>query len=228
MKYVLVTGASSSLGSEISKVFANNNYNVILGYYTNENKAIELMNEIKDNYGVSVKIEKIDITDEECVKNLFDMYNIEILINNASLSCDNYIEEKTYDEFMSVISVNLGGTYLMCKYAKSVKYIINISSRDGIDTYNPISLDYCSSKAGIINLSKNFSLLYEDKKIYCVCPGWINTDSVLEMNQEYLNEEMNRIGQKKLLEKQEVAYKIYSLINSEIESGSVIIIDEKK
>ena len=228
MKYVLVTGASSSLGSEIAKIFANNSYNIILGYHTNELKVIKLMNEIMDNYGVSVKVEKIDITDEECVKNLFSKYDIEILINNAALSCDNYIEDKSYIEFMKVVSVNLGGTYLMCKYADSTKYIINISSRDGIDTYNPISLDYSTSKAGIINLSKNLSLYYKDKKIYCVCPGWIDTDSVLNMNPEYLKLEMERIGQKVLLNKEMVAYKIYSLINSNIESGSVVIIDEER
>ena len=228
MKYVLITGASSSLGSEISKVFANNNYNVILGYYNNENRVIGLMNEIKDNYGVKVCLEKIDITNEECVKNLFSRYDIEILINNAALSCDNYIEDKAYDEFVKVVSVNLGGTYLMCKYAKGAKYIINISSRDGIDTYSPISLDYSSSKAGIINLSKNLSLCYPDKKIYCVCPGWINTDSVLVMNQDYLKNEMDRIGQKKLLDKSDVAYQIYSLVDSSVVSGSVVIIDEER
>ena len=117
---------------------------------------------------------------------LFNDYDIEILINNAAKSLDNYIEDKSYNEFMNVVSVNLGGTYLMCKCAKSAKYIINVSSRDGIDTYNPISLDYSSSKAGIINLSMNLSLYYKDKKIYCVCPNWINTESVLNMNPEYL------------------------------------------
>ena len=228
MKYVLVTGASSSLGSEISKIFANNNFNVILGYYTNEVNVLELRDEIKDNYGVNVKIERIDITNEECVKNLFNKYDIDILINNAAYSCDNILEDKSYDEFMKVVSVNLGGTYLMSKYAKSARYIINISSRDGIDTYNPISLDYSSSKAGIINLSKNLSLYYKDKKIYCVCPGWINTDSVKSMNPDYLNDEMKRIGQKNLLDKSDVAYKIYSLIDSELDSGSVVIIDEEK
>ena len=116
----------------------------------------------------------------------------------------------------------------MCKYASNTKYIINVSSRDGIDTYNPISLDYSSSKVGIINLSKNLSLCYLDKKIYCVCPGWINTNSVINMNPNYLYDEMNRIGQKKLLDKKYVAEKIVDLINCNEESGSVVIIDEKE
>ena len=228
MKYVFISGASSDLGGAVAKVFASNNYNLILGYNTREDNVIKLRDEIKDIYKVDSIIYKLDITNEIEVEKLFSNYDIEILINNAAKSLDNYIEDKSYDEFMSVVSINLGGTYLMCKYAKSAKYIINISSRDGIDTYNPISLDYSSSKAGIINLSMNLSLYYKDKKIYCVCPGWINTESVKEMNPNYLKEEMKRIGQTKLIDKDYVAKKIFNLVNGEVESGSVIIIDEKE
>ena len=228
MKYVFISGASSDLGGAVAKVFASNNYNLILGYNTREDNVIKLRDEIKDIYKVDSIIYKLDITNEIEVEKLFSNYDIEILINNAAKSLDNYIEDKSYDEFMGVVSINLGGTYLMCKYAKSAKYIINISSRDGIDTYNPISLDYSSSKAGIINLSRNLSLYYLDKKIYCVCPGWIDTESVKEMNPNYLKEEMERIGQTKLVDKEYVANSIYNLVNSEVESGSVIIIDEKE
>lgn len=228
MKYVFISGASSDLGGAVAKVFASNNYNLILGYNTREDNVIKLRDEIKSIYGIDSIIYKLDITNEIEVEKLFSDYDIEILINNAAKSLDNYIEDKSYDEFMGVVSINLGGTYLMCKYAKSAKYIINISSRDGIDTYNPISLDYSSSKAGIINLSRNLSLYYLDKKIYCVCPGWIDTESVKEMNPNYLKEEMERIGQTKLVDKEYVANSIYNLVNSEVESGSVIIIDEKE
>lgn len=228
MKYVFISGASSDLGGAVAKVFASNDYNLILGYNTREDNVIKLRDEIKSIYGIDSIIYKLDITNEIEVEKLFSDYDIEILINNAAKSLDNYIEDKSYDEFMGVVSINLGGTYLMCKYAKSAKYIINISSRDGIDTYNPISLDYSSSKAGIINLSRNLSLYYLDKKIYCVCPGWIDTESVKEMNPNYLKEEMERIGQTKLVDKEYVANSIYNLVNSEVESGSVIIIDEKE
>jgi len=225
---VLITGASQGLGASIAKTFANNNYDIIIGYNNNFDKALELQKNIILNSNIKCFIEQIDITNEESVKKIFKKYKVDILINNASLSSDNYIEDKSYEEFMKVVSVNLGGTYLMCKYAKDAKYIINISSRDGIDTYSPISLDYSSSKAGIINFSKNLSLYYKNKKIYCVCPGWINTESVLNMNPNYLKDEMKRIKQNKLLDKDNVARKIYNLINSGLESGSVVIIDEEK
>ena len=202
---ILVTGGAQGLGASIVSVFAHNGYDVIIGYLNNHDKAVDLCNKVNEKYNVNCIVKQIDVTCEENVKELFDEFYI-----------------------MKVVGVNLGGTFLVCKYAKNAKYIINISSRDGIDTYNPISLDYSSSKAGIINLTKNLSLYYKDKKVLCVCPGWINTESVINMNPIYLKEEMKRIGQNKLLDKQYVASKIYELVNSEIDSGSVVIIDEKR
>ena len=225
---VLITGGAQGLGSSIARIFARNNNDIILTYLTNEEKALKLGKEIKDKYNVKCIVKKLDITCENDVKKIFDEHSIDIVINNASFSNDNYIENKSFDEFMDVVKVNLGGTYLVCKYASGAKYIINISSTDGINTYSPISLDYSASKAGIINLSKNLSLYYRDKKIYCVCPNWINTESVLSMNQEYLESELKRIGQNELLDKDYVAKEIYKLIDSDKISGSVVIIDEEK
>lgn len=223
---VLVTGGAQGLGASIVRIFAKNGYDVIVGYNSNLDKANELKDELEKECGVKCIVEHIDITCEDSVKKLYSLYNVDIVINNSAISMDNYIEDKSYDEFMNVVSVNLGGTYLMCKYAKSAKYIINISSKDGIDTYNPISLDYCSSKAGIINLSRNLSLYYKDKKVYCVCPGWINTESVSIMNPNYLENEMKRIGQDNLLDKDYVANIIFGLINSDLVSGSVVEVNE--
>ena len=226
MDYVLITGASSGLGRELALVFARNGYNILIGYNNNIIKATELESYIKNNYKVDALSIKINIVDEENVKEVFNKYNISILINNASLSNDNYIEDKTFNEFMDVVKVNLGGVYLMSKYAKNTKTIINISSTDGIDTYSPISLDYSASKAGIINLSKNLSLYYKDKRILCICPNWINTESVLSMNPNYLKKEMERINQKELLDKEYVAKRIFDIFKSNIKSGSVVRIDE--
>lgn len=222
MKYVLVTGGSQGLGKSLVNVFVSNQYNVIIGYLSNKDKALKLCDEVNGKYNVNCVAKRIDITCKDDVKNMFNEFDIDILINNASLSIDNYIEDKSFEEFMKVVEVNLGGTYIMCKYAKNVKTIVNISSKDGIDTYSPISLDYSSSKAGIINLSRNLSLYYKDKKIICVCPGWINTESVMNMNPNYLNNEMKRIGQNELLDKDYVAKKIFELATGNVESGSVI------
>jgi len=46
------------------------------------------------------------------------------------------------------------------------------------------------------------------------------------MNPDYLKNEMDRIGQKKLLDAYFVAEEIYKLIDSNLDSGNVVVIDE--
>ena len=130
---------------------------------------------------------------------------------------------------MRVLEVNLVGTFMICKEAirNGVSDIINISSTDSIDTYQCLNVDYSCSKAGVNILGKTIALAYPNIRIITVLPNWINTNSVLEMNQEYLHDEMKRIGQSKLLDKEKVAKKILNIYESKsIKSGELIRIDE--
>ena len=71
-----------------------------------------------DKYSVNVNSFYLDITSEESIKSLYDRLksmNIEInyLINNSGISLDNYIFDKSKEEFMKVLEVNTVGTFLM-------------------------------------------------------------------------------------------------------------------
>jgi len=228
MKNVLVTGSGKGLGASLIKEFAKNNYNVIITYNNSYEEAFKLKNEVETIYKVNVEILKCDISNEDDIINLFNNYDIDILINNASLSMDLEIMDKSKDEFMKVLEVNLVGTFLMCKEAvkRGIKDIINISSTDSIDTYNSLNIDYSSSKAGVNIVTKTIANAYSNVRIFAVLPNFINTESIMEMNEEYLNSELKRIGQEKLLDKEEVASTIYKLYKDEnIKSGSLVRID---
>ena len=84
-------------------------------------------------------------------------------------------------------------------------------------------MDYASSKAGVENLIKNMAERLSNLKICGVAPNWVDTDAVLEMDQNYLKEEMKRIGQKDLIKKEDVALKILEvIINDDIRSGDIV------
>ena len=194
---------------------------------------MELEKEIHKYSGKSLVI-KCDISNELEVKNMIDTVinnfgKIDILINNAGIAIDNDIYDKTKKEFMKVLEVNLIGTFLVTKEATkhmSNGIIINISSTDGIDTYNDLSMDYCASKAGIISLTKTLAMRFPNLKIYALAPNWVDTKPVLEMNPKFLEQELKRIGQKRLIKKEDVAKRIIKLIDESLPSGSVIRIDE--
>lgn len=222
MRTILVTGSAKGLGKELILKFAKEGYNLIINYKNSKKEAYELRKYILEKYKTSVLIIKCDITKEKEVKNMIDksvniFKNIDILINNASLSLDDFIENKNIEDFKKVLNVNIIGTFLVTREVIkkcNVKNIINISSTDSIDTYNDISLDYCISKAGINMMTKIFRKKYKNIDICAVAPNWMNTESIKNMNQEYLKEEMKRIGQKKLIEPVYVANLIYDIIST--------------
>lgn len=232
-KNALITGCAKGIGREIVLDLSQKGYNIIGTY----NTSIKEINELKDkilSIGVNFDLYKLDISDEN---NINDMCtdikqkynNIDVFINNAAISLDNNFLEKTKQEFMKVLEVNLVGPFLLIQKLNSVlnnSKIINIASTDGINTYSKLSMDYSASKAGLINLTKSLALELENSKIYALCPNWVNTESIREANPDYIREEMNRVGQKKLIEPKEVSKKVIEIIESDIESGSIIIMED--
>jgi 3-oxoacyl-[acyl-carrier protein] reductase len=230
-KIMLITGASSGIGKVIATYFANLGINLILTYHKNFSDVDKLKNELVSKYNINVDCFYLDLASEKSIKKLVSEVRnkykkINYLINNAAISLDNYLYDKTKDEFMKVLEINVVGTFLMMKYFnKMVKdYIINISSTDGIDTGSIHSLDYNVSKAGINILTKTFSL-DSSNKIISICPNWINTLSTNEMNQDYLNSELKRIKQDKLISEITIPKVIDNCIKNNISTGSIIRIE---
>lgn len=231
-KTVLITGASRGIGKETAIEFAKAGYRVVINYNKSEENAKEV-EKIIHNYGGKSLLIKADVSNEEEVEKMVSLViktfgRIDIVINNAGIAMDNDIYEKSKSEFMRVLEVNLVGTFLVSKEVS--KYmeegtIINISSTDGIDTYNDISMDYCASKAGVISLTKTLAKRFPNLHIYSLAPNWVETDSVLEMSPVFLSEELKRVGQEKLISPKQVANKLLELAKNEQPSGSIIRID---
>ena len=151
---------------------------------------------------------------------------IDYLVNNAAISLDNYLFDKTKEEFMKVLETNVVGTFLMIKYFDSIVdgYIFNMSSTDGIDTGSIYSIDYNASKSGINSLTKTFSLA-SSNKIISICPNWVDTDSTNNMDKDYLDSELKRIKQDKLISEITIPKVIDDCIKNNISSGSIIRIE---
>ena len=230
MKTVLITGAAKGIGKATALEFAKNGYNIVINYLTSQTEAKALEELIKQEYNVEVLTIEADITDEQAVINMINetakhFNKIDVLINNAAYAKDNHYIDKSKAEFLRVLEVNVVGTFLVTKYA--VQYmdngtIINISSRDALDTYTELPMDYCASKAGVNSLTQTFSLAVPNNKFISIMLPWVNTESIQEMFPEYLEIELKRTNQKRLLEPTEIATEVYKLVDNEnIKSGYI-------
>lgn len=211
---VLIIGGFSDIGLSFSKYYRDMGYNVIVGYHNNYIDIDGI-----DKYKCDVK----DINSiEEIIKYVINKYgNIDILINMFAICRDNSFLDKTKEEFMDVLETNLVGTFLCCQiYSKYVSngLIINMGSTDGIDTFSEYSIDYSASKAGIINISKNMSN-YINNRILCICPNWIDSDSTRSMDKEYLDNELKKIKQDRLITISELIDSVNKIINKDNCSG---------
>lgn len=206
-KTVLVTGSSRSLGKKIVYDFARYGANVVINYNNSYDEALALEEKIKSDFGVKTLLVKCDVSFEEEVVNMISKCEeyfgkIDVLVNNAGICNDTLFDEKSYDDFMKVLGVNLIGTYLVTKHASKLMLksgsgkIINIASDNGTDACYPESACYDSSKAGVISLTHNMAKFYAPHiNVNCVCPGWIDTD----MNKDLSDEQIRGINEGILL-----------------------------
>lgn len=238
-KTVLITGSSRGIGKATAIEFAKNNYNIIINYVSNDKKAEKLKDYIINTYNVDVMLAKADVSKEdevkEMVSNAIKKFNtIDVLVNNAGIAIDTTFEDKTVENFKRILDVNLVGAFIVSKVVSKYMLeqkkgtIINVSSTNGIDTFYPYSMDYDASKAGLISLTHNLAVeLAPYINVNSVAPGWVNTEMNKELDQDYINEECEKIFLKRFAEPEEIAKVIVFLAsdNASYINGEVIRVD---
>ena len=103
--------------------------------------------------------------------------------------------------------------------------IINIASTNGINSFFPTSIDYDSSKAGLINLTHNLALQYKPYiNVNCVAPGWVNTDMNKDLPLDLVEEETARIYKGRFAEPEEIAKVVVFLASAAADCINDVVI----
>ena len=113
-KVAIVTGSSKGIGASCIIEFAKKGYDVVINYNKSKEEALKLQDEIK-KYKVNSLVIKCDIqSEEEIIKMVEEVINkfgqIDVLVNNAGIDISTLFDDKTKDNFMKTLEINLVGT----------------------------------------------------------------------------------------------------------------------
>lgn len=116
----LVTGSSKGIGKATALRLAKDGYHVYVTYLTDEQGGNTTVQEIENNGGAGTLV-KLDVRDEENIKNVFTQIknnhgHLNVLVNNAGKEIPKKIEELSLEEWKTVIDTGIDGLFLTVKY----------------------------------------------------------------------------------------------------------------
>ena len=189
----IVTGASTGLGLQMAKAFANQGANLVL-LARRMNLLEENARIIHEEFGVEVLPFACDITDtervKEAVKATMDKFGrVDILMNNAGTGAVANAEEITDEQFKKELDIDLFGTFVCSReFGKEMikaKYgrIINIASMYGLVGNMIVGrAPYHAAQGGVVNLTRALAAEWGKHGITVnsICPGYFYTDLTTE------------------------------------------------
>lgn len=164
-KVAVITGASSGLGADAARAFAEQGAKVALLARRIEklNSVVEEINQTR-KHAIAVQC---DVSDENSVKSavnevLAQYQTIDILLNNAGIAIPGSVENLTSEQWDLAMSTNVKGIFLMAKYTvpvmKEQKYgkIVNIASVNAVlgdKSPTLVRHVYNASKSAVVGLT---------------------------------------------------------------------------
>lgn len=187
-KTVLVTGATAGFGQAIARIFAKNNFNVIITGRRKE-RLDELKKELELNKKIKVLSLNFDVRERKTVESKLndlpkEWKSIDILVNNAGLASGlAHIDRGDIDDWEKMIDTNVKGLLYVTRaiaplmVERNRGHIINIGSIAGNDAYENGNV-YCATKAAVGMLSRTMraDLVKHSIKVTNIAPGMADTE----------------------------------------------------
>jgi NAD(P)-dependent dehydrogenase (short-subunit alcohol dehydrogenase family) len=172
-----ITGAAQGIGKRTAQVLSERGFAVVLNDLRPCN--LELPNSLEATG---------DISSETNVKNFVALTlqhfgRVDVLVNNAGISCITPAEDTSLEQWQQVMAVNLTAPFLLCRefgkamLAAGQGSIVNIASVAGLLGISDRSA-YNASKHGLIGLTRTLAAEWGGRgvRVNAVCPGWVLTE----------------------------------------------------
>jgi 3-oxoacyl-[acyl-carrier protein] reductase len=206
MKYALVTGGSRGIGRAITVRLAQEGYQVIINYTSNQTEAEKTLASINGQG----ELLPFDVSDNQQVRQALDDWQqrhpddyIEVIVNNAGIRRDNVLALMPEDDWHRVLDITLSGFFnvtqplLPAMQMHKFGRIVNMASVSGLKGL-PGQTNYSAAKGGVIAATKALAqeVARRGITVNAVAPGFIKTDMTEGLDEASLKKLIpaNRFG----------------------------------
>ena len=182
MATALITGASSGIGLELSRIHAEKKDNLIL-VARNISKLEELKKELENSFGVSVMCIQKDMSEVNAAIDIFEnvkLLGIEVdyLINNAGFGDYGFFHEADWKKLEQMLMLNIVSLTQLTKLIgeqmalRRKGKIMNVASVAAFQP-GPLMAVYFATKSYVLNFSEavNNELKGFGVTVTALCPG---------------------------------------------------------
>jgi 3-oxoacyl-[acyl-carrier protein] reductase len=237
-KAALITGGGRGIGAATAFVLAEEGARV--GIVDIRDEGLKEVAAQARQKGFELKVFVGDVSKKDQIERVMEGFirefgRIDILVNNAGIAISRPFLEKTVEDWVKTLDVNLIGLFLCSQSAarymveqKSGK-IINISSIRGIDHCGREGImDYSASKAAVINLTKTMAKeLAPYINVNTVAPGHTATEMTKSLPEEIKRNMIEGSYLKRMAQPEDIAKAILFLASNDADfvTGQVLLVD---
>ena len=217
----IVTGGVTGIGAATCRALKKAGYQVAATYFGNGDDAKRFHDE------TGIPTYEWSVADfDACQRGVAEVTKaigpIDILVNNAGITRDATLHKMTYEQWRSVIDVDLGGCFNMCRSVietmreQRFGRIVNVSSINALAGQFG-QTNYAAAKAGIIGFTKALALEGAARGITvnAIAPGYTDTAMVRAVPPDILNKIVSTVPIARLGEPEEIARGILFLASDD-------------
>jgi len=233
MKSVVVTGGSRGIGRAVVERFAREGARVYFTYHQNEAAAEQTAAACG---AIAVRCPQSDLATivEVAERVVSETGRIDVLVNNAGISRDQFVMLMPPEDWDRVIDTNLNGLYRWCKAvsrpmiearAGAIVTIASVSGLVGIAGQT----NYAATKGAQIAFSRSLAAELGPKgiRVNTVVPGFIETDMTARMPRQIKQQNLDRILLRRFGQAEEVAAAVTFLASADAAYivGQTLVVD---
>lgn len=184
-KSAVVTGGSKGIGLGMAQALAHAGADIVIvsrNLAEGEAAAQQMRDMGRKSIAISCDVTSPAAVEEMVAKAVASFGKIDILLNNAGMNIRKPVVDIAEEDWDKVIDTNLKGIFLVAQAVgkEMIKHkggkIINIASIMGV-VGMPWLASYCSSKGGVVQLTKVLALEWAQYNINvnCIGPAYIRT-----------------------------------------------------